>query len=429
MDATVMAGAARADITPPLGTSMGGYWYERRAEGVHDRLYAKAVVLDDGLTRLAIVACDLVGCQKETLSKALEIIKTRSGIAHDSVMISCTHIHTGPNTVSRLGLQADKTYMEWLPTRIADSVQLAVNALRPACPGVGVGRQGGVSFNRRYRLQDGTVGTYKPEEPVEVVEPMGPIDPDVGVLYLEEPDGSPIAMLVNFALHPDTVGGCALSADYPAFLSDTLHKLLSEDMVVLFANGACGDINHLDPKRRGKFRGWHITRRTGQLLGAEAFKATRRLSYPSTCSLVGKKEKVHLSTRKPTGEQIEAAEEVIRRSEGQWTREVSRAASLLNLLEMDETVEIEVQALAIGDLALVGLPGEMFVELGLAIKKGSPYEYTFVVELANDYVGYVPTAKAFTEGGYELLPGWASRLAPEAGEVLVNTTLRLLKRL
>jgi len=439
------AGAACLDITPPLGTAMAGYRRTRYAKGIHDPLCAKALVLDDGRRQVALVALDLICISKEHVDRARKFIEERCGIPPEHVTCWATHIHTGPVTHEDMPAgDPDEEYMALLPRKIADSVQVAQGNLREARWGVGLGRQEGLSFNRRAARR----GRHLPPGTNELLQllregvvPQGPeigleeweekasvVDPEVGVLYFEGTDGSPIATLVNFALHCDTVGGELFSAGYPYYLSRVLKRAKGEDMVVLFANGPCGDINHVD--RRKPRKGFGEAERIGTILGGEALKVLANMEMRSSISLRASSRGLVLPRKTISKEEIKAAKNALKRvPSDQDRREKFYAEDLLHLAGTEEEIGTEVQVVALGDAALVGLPGEVFVELGLEIKRRSPFGRTFVVELADDYVGYVPTREAFREGGYEVMTARTSKLAPGAGETMVEAALELLGRL
>ena len=441
------AGAACVDITPPLGVVMAGYRQTRYARGMHDPLQANALVLDDGRTQLALVGLDLVCLAKRYADDARRLIEERCGISPERVMYWATHTHTGPVTDENIPAgDPDSEYMAMLVRKIADSVQIAQANLREARWGAGVGSQRGLSFNRRANrrgrplppgtnellnlMREGAVPQGAKIDQEEWEEKSSFIDPEVEVLYLEGLDGDPVATLVNFALHCDTVGGDLFSAGYPYCLSQILRRVKGEDMAVLFANGPCGDINHVGLWQEGLQKGFDVAQRIGTVLAGEVVKVLADMELASSLSLGTATQKLMIPRRAVSEEELEAANEVLRRvPPDQDRRERYYAKDVLYLAEADEFVETEIQVMALGPLALVTLPGEIFVEFGMEIKRRSPFEKTFVVELANDYIGYVPTRMAFGEGGYEVMTARTSWLAPEAGEMMVEAALALLEGL
>src|SRR5215213_3807653 len=250
--AELKVGAAAVVITPPAGTPLAGYYSERGSKTVLDDIYAKAIVLELGDTKAALVVCDLISLPRHTVTEARRQVEAATGIPAAHVMLSATHTHTGPvlNRESALdelvGATSDlgRRYTEKLPELIAKSVTEANKKLAPARASAALVKEEGVSFNRRFHMRDGTVSWNPAKRNPDIVRPAGPIDPDVGVVYFDTPKNAPVATYVNFAMHPDTVGGEGVSADYPGVLAKLLGEYRGPDMVTVFANGCCGNINH-----------------------------------------------------------------------------------------------------------------------------------------------------------------------------------------
>lgn len=463
------AGAAEVDITPPLGIELAGYRRPRKAEGVHDPLMAKALVLDDGFIQLAIVACDLLCIDEEQVKAVRKLIEDRCDIPAQHAMITATHTHTGPVTtqVHRQRFRGstapspklqdqppgwvvfgeiDQGYLDVLTNKITDSVQIAQSKLQEARLRVGVGVQYDLSFNRRAHrrgrslppqtnelltlLKEGIISSEPSLSPSAWAEAAKCIDPEVGVLTVEDSQGQPLAVLVNFALHLDTVGGSLISADYPGYLSQMLRKLKGKDLVVLFCNGACGDINHIDrTKNLKQQKGFATAKRIGTALAGEVLKILENSEFTSLNRLNVVSERLIIELRRPSLEELEAAEQVLQKSANGLDRKQIYAREIIHLSRAARSIEVEIQVLSLGNIAFVALPGEIFVELGLEIKRKSPFPYTFVIELANGYVGYVPTREAFEEGGYEVMLALTSKLAPMAGEMMVSSVVKLLHSL
>jgi hypothetical protein len=245
----IRIGAASVKITPPLGTPMSGYYYERGAVKVHDDLYSKALVIDNNGIKVAIVSCDLSRINAGIVSIARGLIYKSTGIAIDHIMIGATHTHTGPVILDKENKDKlreksnehlDK-YISKLPGLIEESVIKANNALAPAKMSIGIGHEESISFNRRYFMTDGTVGWNPGKMNPKIIKPAGPIDPDVFVLYAETPDGKAISTYVNFALHLDNVGGTEISADLPYTMSTILGKIKGTEMISIFSPG-CSEI-------------------------------------------------------------------------------------------------------------------------------------------------------------------------------------------
>ena len=443
-EGTIQAGVAVVDITPPLGYRMSGYFRERLSTGVKNPLKAKALVLRQGGVRAAVVCCDIIGLAPAVSARARQAAAKATGIPAENILLAATHSHTGPlyfgalrkhfhdTAVAETGSDPRETvdYPALLAERIAAAIKEASADTRPVRLEAATAEQQGLSFNRRFHMKDGSVrfnpGVLNPA----IVRVAGPIDPAVGIVTLRPPgDKHPLAALVNFALHLDTVGGTEYAADYPYFVEQRLRETWGNGFTLLFGTGTCGDINHVDVTKKERLK----TDVIGRTLGETVANAPRTpLAAPS---LGVRSATVRVPLQAFSDDEIAWAEEAIRKV---GTRDLPfleqvRAYKILacEMRRADapdgKTMPIEVQVIRLApDAAVVGLPGEVFVDLGLAIKRASPFRTTLVIELCQDAPGYIPTEKAFREGSYETVN---SRVAPGGGERMVETAARLLKEL
>jgi len=276
-------------------------------------------------------------------------------------------------------------------------------------------------------MKDGTVrfnpGVLNPN----IVRPAGSIDPEVGIVFFHEAESaSATAALVNFALHLDTVGGTEYAADYPFYLEQSLREKYGEQLVLMFGTGTCGDINHIDVTKKERLKTDYIGNTLAQTVKAKAGS----LETVAESALAVRSEIVEVPLQHYGPEKVAWARENIKKV---GTKELSflEQVEAYKILALDmrnsETIGLEVQVFRLSnDVAVVGLPGEVFVDLGLAIKRASPFATTLVIELCQDAPGYIPTKKAFAEGSYETVN---SRIAPGGGEMIVDAAVRLLKEL
>jgi hypothetical protein len=420
-------------ITPPLGISLAGYYYDRRADGIIDDLHARAVVLSDGTTRAALVVCDLIGIGKSLARRIHSSVEERSGIPANQIMVCCTHTHTGPLTEpwKAAGLFPDEVYLDVLARRAADAVVLADQRRQPASAWVGHGRVENVAFNRRYWMKDGTIRTNPEFQDPEIVRRAGPEDEDLGLLLFRGEKEQPLALISHFAIHPDQVNGCAISADYEGVEARLLKKVLGEDCAVLCPNGCCGDLNHWDFFRPAdqQRQGPAAAARTGSAIAGEALKQLPRLKRAGEGGLQIWQREVEIELRVPTAQEVAWAKEIA----GEPMREfnaagldVVRAHRMLDVHASGASrVSTQVMAIVLGNVAMVGLPGEIFVELGLEIKQRSPFPHTLLFELSNDNIGYILTPKAYAEGGYEAT---SSPFQPDSGARLVEQVVIMLQQ-
>jgi hypothetical protein len=433
--AELKVGAAATVITPPEGTPLAGYYSQRGSKTVLDDIFAKAIVLEVGDTKAALVVCDLISLPRHVVTEARRLIEKATGIPVAHVMISATHTHTGPVLMREsslddlVGASSDlgRRYTEKLPELIARSVADANKKLAPARASAAHGREEGISFNRRFHMKDGSVSWNPAKRHPDIVKPAGPIDPDVGVVYFDSPKNEALATYVNFALHPDTVGGEGVSADYPGVLSKQLGEYRGPGMVTVFANGCCGNINHRDIQWLDGQKGPREAHRIGTVLAAAVLRTNRDLKPMPTGSLRVAGEIVKLPLAPITDADVAAARETVKQVNDAKTRFMDKVKAFQVLdvhARQGKPWEVEVQVVALGDqLAWVSLPGEIFVELGLSIKKASPFAHTMIAELANGSIGYIPDTAAYPQGNYEVV---SARCAEGSGELLVKAALRLL---
>jgi neutral ceramidase len=432
-------GTASVSITPPTGAPMAGYYYNRAAEGMHDELYAKAIVIESGGAKTALVTCDLVGLPREVVERARARAQDLTGIPGANIMISATHAHTGPVILSAAQrynltgqmLEIATAYTAGLPGQIARAIEMANQAIVPARLRAAQGNEPSLTFNRRFLMKDGSTGWNPGKLNPNIVRPAGPIDPQVRILSFESLPDKPLALYVNYALHLDTVGGMRYSADYPYTLSKALAAAIAPGLLTEFTIGCAGNLNHIDVSSSQPQRGNEEAARIGTVLAASVLKALRNTETPGEGQLRVASVNVPLALAAHKAEELRWAHETASKFGEQ------NAAPFLDLVRATRIEEVdsfhgkplvaEVQVIALGpDVAIVGLPGEIFTELGMAIKLGSPFRNTIVTELAIGSPGYIPDRKAFAQGNYEAV---SSRVAPGSGEKLVEEAVNLLLKL
>jgi neutral ceramidase len=427
-------GLAEIDITPPVGYRMDGYFYERLNTGQRDPLKAKAVVFQQGATRAALVICDLLGMPRSMSSEVRALAAKRTGIPPANIAITATHTHTGPlfagerarvfseQAAAKFGADplAAVKYPEALRDKLVEVIVSAYARVSPAAIEFVRTEEDRLSFNRRFHLKDGSVrfnpGVLNPD----IVRAAGPIDPDVPFLLFTR-DKKPIGSLSVFAMHLDTVGGTEYSADYPGHLAGELRREFGDEFISVFGTGTCGDINHIDVSGQRRY----TARLIGQQLAIDILSARSRVPLDRPALSVSS-ARLSLPLRSVSAEQAASAKANMPKvgtNDLPFLAQVE-AVTTLDLLRRGSTLDSEVQVFRLHpEVAVVLLPGEVFAELGLAIKRRSPFKHTLVIELSNDNPAYIPTEKAFKEGSYETVN---SRIAPGGGERLVETAIQLL---
>jgi hypothetical protein len=436
-------GAATVVITPPSGIPMAGYYVERAAEGVHDDLFAKALVLEQGDTRAALVSLDLISTPLGLVKEGRREIERTTGIPAGQVMISATHAHTGPVLAGRglrdeaRGARGDlvQHYSTTLPGKIAEAVKRAHDSLKPATLKAARGEERSIAFNRRFHMTDGSVGWNPGKLNPKIVKPAGPIDPEVAMVVFESQGKAPrpLATYLNYAVHLDNVGGLKISADMPGTLYSLLAMVKGPEMVTLYTTGCCGDINHIDIRWAEPQHGFENAARMGIILAGAVLETWPQLRSINPEPLQIKSQVVSLPLPAISATDVETARQVVARHKDPKAKqppflETVQAYKVLDVVaRRGMPTDVEVQVITLGrDLAWVSLPGEMFVELGLAIKQDSPFPHTIIAELANGSIGYIPTRRAYTQGNYEVV---SARCAAGSGEMLVDAAIKMLKEL
>ncbi|MEJ2701615.1 MAG: neutral/alkaline non-lysosomal ceramidase N-terminal domain-containing protein [Sedimentisphaerales bacterium] len=428
--AELKGGCGKANITPPLGGLLiGSKGYV--SDDVLDELYARALVLSDGDKTVAIVACDLLYTPLEEITTPVRrIVKEKTGIPAENVLVCATHTHSGPEVFTRSKFAqekivpvsaVDRSYLAALVGKIASAVLLAHKHMQDVQVGAAKGEAPQVVFNRRPRDANGLVQeafTLPPEvlatrkvvvdsdgqTRVTFAFPegqpqrrFGPVDPAVRVLRVEDPNGILVGSVVNFGCHPVTIYpflSTSISADYPAYARRVVEQ--AEGGLCLFTLGLAGDAVPFD-------RGIRPRQEIGRAVGGEALKALQFLPTSGDVTLDAIKKEISLPTKKASSENGEASG------------------------DEPQPITTELQVLRLGDIYILGLPGEILAEVGLDIQKRAGLEKLFIFSVSNDAIGYVPHSAAYDEGGYE--PGAATKLAKGAAEIMVEQALDLIEQI
>jgi hypothetical protein len=434
-------------INPPLGASLPGYCEERCGDGVKDALYAHALVIwaETPLAErpLAILSLDTLAVGRETVLAIRQAAEAEVGIPGERVFVHATPTHTGGPVGGAGGSRGDLAYRDDLVRWCGGALAQARAAAVPAALGFATAPVPGYAFNRRYWMKDGSVSTNPGLGNPDVVQPAGPVNAELALLAFRSACGPP-TLLVNYALRPDTGGGAEVGADYPGYLRRALQEKLGADTVVLFLAGAAGDISHLDvlgspsptavtPDLSAEdTRDCTVACRTGQALAAAVLGLLPGLEYAADWPVAEAHELLTVGVRQAAPEQLERAR-ALRAARGEApprdAEEFYDREALLLYEEGQTESTLELQALRLGPVALVGIPNGVFTELGQAIQVRSPFAHTLIVEQANGSEGYLPTPRAFAEGGDETRLARRSKLVPEAGAQVVEKALEALGEL
>ena len=432
-------GCASVDITPPLGTPIGGnFRSDFASRGVHMPLQANAMVIHHGDTAVALVSADLLVVTESMAADIRGEIEQQINIPCANILVAATHTHSGPATLELIeGSRASNDVIAELSRSIASAAVAANNNLGRAELSVAPFQEPRLSFNRRLRMKDGSTRmNWETLNPADIDGPLGPIDPQGFVLTVRA-NGKTLGMLVNYALHPAVLAGdnWDLGPDWPGYLREALCRHLGADAPVLYFNGTQGNINHLDAWDTRQGRGPKEAQRIGYVLANTAWAAAHTASIPLAGPIGVASDAVMLLKRPVKREAVASAEARLAALggpalEGQedgmppwfFDRELVEHAQ-----RQQERTLAEVQVMRLGDSALVGLPGEFFVEYGLQLKKESPARHTLPIGLANGALGYIPTPEALGQGGYEAQTWRYNQYDSESGARMIEAAMKLLQ--
>ncbi len=436
------AGAATSNITPFLGGDIVGGFVAFPATNVHDELHARCLVLDDGRTRLALVVCDLLGISCDVSREARKLIQEKTGIPPEHVLVCAVHTHSACSAMGKAPLDE---YHMFVARRVADGVQRAVNALRPAQAVFVTAEAPEHVFNRRWVMKPGTappnpfgdIDAVKmnptPGSP-DLVEPAGPTDPTISILALRELEGRPIAVFSAYGLHyVGRVKSGDISADYYGMYCRQLERLLDArdqdpPFVAMMANGASGDVTSTDRRQpEPKMEPYEKMRRVAETVAGRVHDALAKAEYRGDITLAARYREPVIARRQVTAEQIAWAKLTLAQpapESGKADLPRIYAGRTIRLAESPEVVPVPLQVFRIGSVCIGTMPTEVFCEIGLEFKKRSPIQPALLVSLSHGYLGYLPTPRHFALGGYETWIG-TSRLEPQASVKMLDALLEM----
>jgi hypothetical protein len=424
----IHVGFAETDITPKVGSQSPGGMQARRLNAVHDPLKATAMVVKGERATVALVGIDALFVTEETTAEARKTITAATKIPGSHVLIGASHTHGGGPIASCFESEADPEYLSLVVGRITEAVSSAYHALHSAEIGDGFGHEPSISFNRRFLMRNGRQLTHPGKGNPDIVKPAGPIDPAVGALAARAPGGSLLGIFVNFACHLTVRSGNGFTADYMADLRQVVrqHYQLPK-LPVGFLLGAAGDVTQVDNLRPGREFGDAWAKMFGLALGAEVIHTVERMSWRADASIRAAQTFVPIPIREPRDMALETPELGLGSGSG-VDKLYARERELVAAERAKRPViPCEVQAVRIGDLGIVTNGAEFFCQLGLDIKAASPFPRTWISSLTNHWIGYVATPSAYYAGGYEPRTARSAKMAPSAGQALVEASLKALK--
>lgn len=446
------AGFSEKDITPAIGMEKPGGYGKSFHKVFHDACKVRTGVFDDGNRRVALIGLDALIVPRQLVLAVREDIRKQSGIAPDAVLIGASHSHSsGPigmvqpgqydhasDFVKKLAYEqsscADPKYLDQVHKAIVDSVVQADRARVPVSCSFGSGHEEKAAYNRRFRMKNGLSYTHPGQGNPDIVKPAGPIDPEVGVIGAWDSNGNLLGCVVNYACHATTDPG-GISANWIYYLERTIRGPLEANAVVVFLNGACGDITQVDnlrPYAQPGAKQW--AQIVGGRVGAEAVKVLVSSERGGAAPLDVRSKVLKIPRRAPSPERVKRCYDILKSdpkpSDANWIF-AKEIVMLDAMMKTEPVVDVEVQALQVGPAVFVTNPAEYFVEYGLDIKKGSKFPLTYPVELANGCVGYVPTEEALGPhgGGYETRLTSYSNLEVAGGRKMANAGIELTRQM
>ena len=456
---TLQAGFSRVNITPPLGTEIVGYFQARYAEGVLDELEINALALSAGESKVLLMSADLCFIGKAVQEKICEAICNATGLTPDQIFVHSTHTHTGPvvNLDGKNGMQVSgaddskrqivQEYGHMLCRKFADAAVMALADLKPAKMGWAVGKAPNIAFVRRFRMKDGKVRTNPGVGNPDILHPIGDVDERVNVLRFDREGGDTI-VLANMGCHPDVVGGSLISGDWPTLFRHRLEKTL-DNVKAVFFNGAQGDVNHVNVNAKGGdfndmfndfddvARGYGHSRHMANVMTGAVLQVYDKVNYVDVDSIRSKLGNITVPSNMPKPEDLplahkyndmhKAGRDAEIPFEGmELTTVVAEAARMVKLEHGPAEFPMTLSAVAIGNVAFAGIPGEPFNGVGVGLKKAEGWDLVLPCCLTNGSEGYFPMQDAYDEGGYEAR---SSRFKAGTAEILIKEGTALLDSL
>jgi len=434
------AGAAALEITPTVfPVIVSGGFTEQTATKALDRLHARAIVLDDGKTKLAIVVVDSCGIEARFLDEAKRLAHEATGIPTDRMLIAATHTHSAPSSWGVLGSRVDEKFTAGLIPQIARVIKLAAERLEPAQIGWTVVDAPKHTFNRRWILRSDKMQTdpfgvrsvrammHPGYQNPNYIGPSGPVDTELSLVGIRAAGGRPIAALANYSQH--YFGSPAVSADYFGIFAARLAELIGESEkadapVAMMSQGTSGDLMWMD---YGGPRPTTTMKQYADELAAIAHAAWKKIEFRTAAPLKMAEQKLKFRRRVPDEARLAWAKPIVAAMKDRQPRTPQEVyAAEAEFLHAEPEVELKLQAVAIGDLSIAAIPNEVFALTGLKLKCGSPSPHHFTMELANGSFGYIPPPEQHKLGGYTTWPARSAGLEEQAEPKIVQTVQQML---
>ena len=442
----LMAGFARVDCTPPLGIAINGYFVPRIADGVRDPLEINCLALSCGDTKVVLLSMDNTGISNEVLADIFPAVEAATGLPREAIFVHSTHTHTAGALLPNLDGPIEQEYKKTTCRKMADAAKLALEDLQPATFGWRAAQMPALAFSRRYRMKDGSVRTNPGIGNPDILEMLGRPDDQLRVLrFRREKDD---LVLLHFGMHPDTVGGCKFSADWPGFARRTLEQAIPGVKAVFF-NGAegevgcqntspvSGDMNGLSLDFDDVWRGYEATRHIGRVIAGAALQVFDTVLFTDVDRLTYGRRQIKVPANVPAPEELPLAQKYadlhnaghddqIPYTGMQLTTVVAEALRMVRLADGPAFFEMELSGIGIGPVAMLGVPGEPFAGVSFGMQEARDWDSVLVTCNSNGKEGYFPMQDAYDEGGYEAR---SSAFAPGVAELMIREGKALLEEM
>ena len=445
-------GYALANINPKMGYGIMGYYIPRYVKGFLDDLETSAVVIGFDERKIAIISVDVCSLTVAQADKIKEVVSKKTSISVDDIFISTIHTHTGPlltvNSIFDTSEEEIADYNRFLMSRIADVVAMASADLKPAKIGYGIGNVADrVAYIRRYKMKDGTTMTCPPVDDPNIDHPIGEIDKRVNVVRIDREGGETI-VLVNYGVHADTVNGELISPDWPGWMRKTVEKALDGTKCV-YITGAQGDVGstNVHPKDGdmndteisfdNEMKSPGMARFIGRAMAGTVLQIYDKVKYIDVDEIDVFHKTIRVPANVPKAEDLPLARKYNELHEAgrddeipykamELTTVVAEAARMCSLANGPEFFELGLTGIKLGEIAMVGIPGEPFTGISMKIKETEGWGIVLVCELVNGHNGYFPLKSAYDEGGYEAR---SSKFKSGVGEIIIDGAKELLSEM
>ena len=439
-------GFGRTCVTPALGTGIYGYYKVRLADQILDDVEVNALALSLGETKALVISVDCCYMQAYVQKPMHEALTAATGLPDEAIFLHCTHTHTSGGVEPGSEDPLMQQYFQLMKQRLTEASLAALADLKPARMGWGIGQAPGIAFVRRFRMKDGSIQTNPGLNNPMIEAPIGDVDERVNVLRFDRENDT--ILLANFGCHPDTVGGCRISADWPGFARRRVEKAM-DNVKCLFFNGAEGDINHVNVHAdRGDLnglendfddvlRGYTHSSHMGNVVAGAILQVFEKVNYVEVSELRTIKQIVEVPSNIPDPADLPNARRINELHQSgrddeipfkgmMLTTVVAEAERMLKLQNGPDSFPMQLTALAIGPVAMFGIPGEPFMQIGRALQQTPGWELVLPCCNTNGAEGYFPTEDAYREGGYEAR---SSQFRAGVAEFLIDRGQALLGEL